>query len=552
MRARLGVLLIVAACSGSKAPPDAYNPNDPKVWLPRLDDPARRAEAISALERICDPSTIPAIGEAWVKEGKTLPGLRAVIALATPTCGDGKGAPSWKAAVPYLARALEDVGEDVATIDVAREAIRAIEVSRDPDGEAALIAFATKTMDPKSRAQEARQEAIRALGTFGGAKAIGALATVLRDRSEPEKTLGAAVLALGEMRRAEALPPLLEALYRHPAIVAKTRRALVMLDADAVTALRAVLRGENAELGAVLAAEKLDQDCGDPDLPEPCQPVGAREALAAIALGDLRDPSAIPDLLAVLDRAPTPASYLFDRPDRYIQDAALLALGRSGDPIAGERVLAVALDAKLPAAIRTSALAAYPRIGDPSAAAKLIALVRNDRDDFAVRDTALLAVAVLGADDATAAFCRAEASRYAKHADGAKSPEHAEGYRQLAQRFEAYAAAIDLVKRCAGDGACLVAALDLSPPDPAQAERALRELGRLGAAARPQLPRVLQALADPDAATRNAALAAIPRIAPRPCPDCVAAIDEAARKAYSSAAFELSDEIAIVGAHLAR
>src|ERR1041384_4691477 len=108
-------LAVLAGC-----PDDPYKA---ETWTKQLKDQRESERAVTELQQLGNPSAIPALGEAWVDQGKPVRLLQVIISLARPlTSQEAKdkfytdyepaGRPaSWERALPYLKRALSEVDE---------------------------------------------------------------------------------------------------------------------------------------------------------------------------------------------------------------------------------------------------------------------------------------------------------------------------------------------------------------------------------------------------------------------------------------------------------
>jgi hypothetical protein len=117
--------------------------------------------------------------------------------------------------------------------------------------------------------------------------------------------------------------------------------------------------------------------------------------------------------------------------------------------------------------------------------------------------------------------------------------------------FQTHVARIAVALRCAGKAECFAATLTLTPdaaarnvetyikdvgswtPDEklglveAEIERGMIELGKLGAAASAYTETLLDHASSDDRIIRQSILLALPKLAKRPCPSCIAKLDKA-------------------------
>ncbi|HTR54018.1 MAG TPA: hypothetical protein VMJ10_25160 [Kofleriaceae bacterium] len=362
------------------------NPYKASTWTKKLSDPREAERAVTQLEQLGDPSAIPALGQAWVDQGKPVRLLQVIISLARPLTPEQAKATymtdyeasgrteSWAAAMPFLKQALTEVDEaNPRSVDSAQKAADAIGESQAEDGLDALIDIAQKPVTKKLIG--AQVSAIRAIGKFDNAKvkAAGALTKII-DRDPPDHprtakdkeqgraleekyglflgVTGAAINALGDLRVPSAAGKLVLSMYRTPELFTQIRRALVACGPPAEDDLRKILRGEHAEVNQLFKDKKLDTYCGDKNdaPPDQCQKVSAKDFYPAVVLGDFYDPASVPDLLAALDRPPFPQYYSDDQPSGSTQYNAIFdALRKIGSSDAQAKVRAM-WDTHVPAA----------------------------------------------------------------------------------------------------------------------------------------------------------------------------------------------------------
>ncbi|MDB4958670.1 MAG: lyase domain protein repeat-containing protein [Myxococcales bacterium] len=367
------VLLAAGLLVGLTGCPD--DPYSYKTWTKKLGDQKESERAQTQLEQLGNPDAIPALGDAWLDQGKPVRLLQIIIGLSRPLTakqaddehmtdydgqsGHANGRPaSWDKAMPYLSKALLDVDEaNPRSVDSAQKAADALGEAKLPAGLDALIDLAAKPVTKKLF--QAQVAAIRAMGKFDGdekAKAAAALLKII-DREPPphprtakdketgrsleEKfglflgVTGASINSLSELRVPSATSKLVLSLYRTPELFTQVRRALVASGPTAEAELRKVLRGEHAEVNQLFKDLRLDKYCGDKnDAPqEQCQSVSAKDFYPAVVLGDFYDPASVPDLLVALRRPALPVYYQDDQPSPNTQYNAIFdALRKIGAP----------------------------------------------------------------------------------------------------------------------------------------------------------------------------------------------------------------------------
>jgi hypothetical protein len=393
-------LAVLAGC-----PDDPYKA---ETWTKKLKDQRESERAVQELEQLGNPSAIPALGEAWVDQGKPVRLLQVIISLARPltpqeakanyfTDYEVAGRPaSWDRALPYLKQALSEVDEvNARSVDSAAKAAEALGEARLPDGLDALIELVSRPVTRKLI--NAQVAALRAIGkyTADGPRASAALIKLIdkdppanprtaRDKEQARALdekyglfLGftsAAVDALGNLHVGAAAKTLILTMFRtsdNEQLFQRTRRALVASGPAAFDELRKVLAGTHPEVNQLFNDKRLDKYCGDRNdaPPDQCQPVSAMVFFPAIVLGDFYDARAVPELLAALQHPPLPMSYVDDQPNPNTQYNAIFeALRKIGSPDAAAAVRAKWI-AHGPAAAPSRAARGSRRGGEPAAAA---------------------------------------------------------------------------------------------------------------------------------------------------------------------------------------
>jgi hypothetical protein len=661
-RGGLIAVLLVAGLLGTAGCPD--NPYEADTWIEKLDDPRELESAITKLEQLGDPKAIPALATAWEKQGRPTRILQVIIDLARPLSQEQadklftkpRGA-SWPLALPVLKKAVDEFDEaNPRSVDAATKAAAALGEAKLKDGLQSLIDLVNKPASSKG-AQVVQLTAIQALGGFtedGKAEAGQALTTILRQDPAPTPSGGnederraqqeayvrqhalfaAAIVGLAGLRTEQSVPVLIETMYRMPALFSQVRRALVASGPSVGGEMRKILRGEHAQVNAVIKEKKLDKYCGERGelTGDQCKPTSLRDHYAAIILGDLYDPKSVPDLLAALERPAQPVSYSEGVPSPNTQHNGIYdALRKIGAPEAAgklksvwsgggdtqSRALAasayafVARDAgavgelgniiedpKTDANLRQEMLTTYARLAaKPDDVGLLQRLAKVNYDKYleakkksegkekAAYDKAKgeIEKAKKANAEAKAKFIKAGGERKAsseiiaamtetqKAVDAADEKyDEARGewkpldnerqaYLDFTRGLETHIARVEIALHCKADVECYGKSLSAKPDEivgrlgkyvktidgwtdadkkalvPVQVERAMLELGKLGAKAEGQTEKMLEEAKTNDRLTRQSILLALPKVAKLPCTTCEAKLD-AAIKAGEGAA----------------
>src|SRR4029453_17768261 len=211
--------------------------------------------------------------------------------------------------------------------DRATIAAGALGEMKAPEGVAPLIKAAEKELPVKSRANNARIAAMRALVKIGDKRALPTLMKCLTTSADDQDFLlnQKAALGLAEFRDPQSIPALTKGLFmtgRGTGIFQECRLALVRIGAPAIDPMIALLQEKNPEIQEMAAKLKFEE-------PPPVGTPGVVPHKAAILLGDLRAKKAVPALAARLKQKA--------RGDEH--RSALIALGYIASPQAGERIL---------------------------------------------------------------------------------------------------------------------------------------------------------------------------------------------------------------------
>ncbi len=434
------------------------NPYSVDTWIDKLDDSQQVERAVTEIEHLGDPKAIPALGKAWENQGCPQRILQVLTDLAKPLTPEqadkanlvdfakaGRPA-SWDKAQPFLAEALRKLDPetpDKAKCGLDETSPRAIEnagkaadalgdAQNDQALQALIDAIGQKYGAPTRGAnpQTVKLSVILALGQYHDGRAVKALTDVLRQspESEPLPIIAAVVNALADIKSPEALPVLIETMYRVPAVYSQIRRALVASGPQVAGEMRKILRGEHESVNKLFTDNHLDTYCGDKDPTSgkiekpvsPCKPVSIKDFYAAVILGDLYDPTSVPDLLAALKReTPTPVFYGQGNPSPNTQFNGIYdSLRKIGSGEGADQVKAVWADPKGDVQQRALAVGAYAFLARGGAGADELGKIAADNGaDDGLRQEAATAYARLGSGEKEINGLLELAAKYQKAAD---------------------------------------------------------------------------------------------------------------------------------------
>ncbi len=327
------------------------------TWTDKLGDSNEVERAVTELERLGDNRAIPALGKAWERQGRPEAILQVIIDLAKPLTeeqakanyknNDKARAAAWDKALPILTKAIEEVDSaNPRSIESARLAAEALGAAK-IDGALEVLTTAANKPTDKPEIKQLRGQAILSLGELGNPGAVSVLATIIREEFSPAKPElhGAAIIALGKLKSPQAIPVLIESMYRLPFFFKQVRRSLVASGDTVGPRMRAILDGTDTEVNTLFKENSLGMYKGDlgkdPLPPAEWQPVSAMDYYAAIIIGDLYDPAAVPALLKALARAPVPSYFVDSAPGPVAHNAVLDALRKIGSPESTKAVLDV-------------------------------------------------------------------------------------------------------------------------------------------------------------------------------------------------------------------
>ncbi len=278
---KLAVLVVVTTSLASLA--CTRDPNDPLTWAHKLKNVREQKEALNRLARMSVERARPALPYliALYKETKKPEHLEALVRFQDPST------------IPLLIDALNYSEDDFENAIVAAGALGDMHAQAKP-AVPALIKALSRQLPIKSRANNVRLAALRALVKIGDPRAVPILSQILTTSADEQDFLlnQKAALGLAEFHDPASIPALIKGLFmtgRGINIFQECRLALVRIGQPAVAPLIQLLEEKNPEINAM--AKQLHFAKYSP---------GIVPFKAAILLGDLRAAKAVPALAARL------------------------------------------------------------------------------------------------------------------------------------------------------------------------------------------------------------------------------------------------------------
>jgi HEAT repeat protein len=467
----------------------AGDPNDPMTWAKQLKNLRTQKEALDHL--------------ANMEADKARPAVPALIELYQDTHRpehlEALARYKDERTKPVLIEALDYSDDDFDRATIAAGVLGDMKAT---DAVDALIKAADKPLPVKSRANNAKLAAMRALVHIGDKRAVPTLMKIVTTSADEQDFVlnQKAALGLAELRDPAAVPALIKGLFmtgRGANIFQECRLALVRIGEPAVAPLVALLDRKLPEIEEMASQLKFDEVTP-----------GVIPFKAAAMLGDLRAVSAVPALQGHLQQKQKGGEHT----------AIVIALGLIATPAAVDTLIAVLKDPKVEPTVRVSASDALYLSGDRRAVPILLEIARSGyvtvRGQKAsdLRATAAIDLARIAGADVFDSF-KALADKE-KDAEGA------------------FGMALDrmlVAKECGNDLACY--GKKLSDASWTRAEKAAFAIGFSGDAER-GLPLLLGAL-KPLASmgqerfpVHQAILFALTRLGSRSCQACVEKLDK--------------------------
>ena len=435
---RVRNLAVYSLIAGILAAGCAGDPNDPKTWARKLKNVRDQQEALNQLAKMSVERAKEALPEliALYKETKKPEHMEALVRFKDPSTK------------PLFIEAMDFTEEDFDRAVVAAGVLGEMKAVDSID---VLINALNKQLPIKSRANNVRLAALRALVKIGDRRAVAPLSTILTTSADEQDFLlnQKAALGLAELREPSSVPALIKGLFmtgRGANIFQECRLALVRVGKPAIPALIELLNEKNTDIN--LMAKKLDFDKFSP---------GIVPFKAAIVLGDLRATEAVPALAARL-KIPAKSGE---------HKSILIGLGFIGTKDAVDVLLDTLQDKKADAPTRAAAEDGIYLSGDKRAVPILMETARNG---------------YVVVDGTKASDLRANAAIDLSRIAG---PEHYDAFKALADKEKEvqgkFGEALDrmqVAKECQSDLACY--GKKLNDPSWPRAEKAAFYIGFSG------------------------------------------------------------------------
>ncbi len=455
----LAAVLFLAACK-------VADPNDPQTWAKQLQDsdPRVRVKAVQELRRLKAKPLAPQIAQ-QLKD----PLVKEDAALALEDLGG-------PAEVQPLLDAVDTTvgaGSDQATRITNRTNAKIAEALGnigDPKAAGALLRLARASDDL------VRLSAVQALGLVHDKSAVPELARMVDDPAAPPLLIKKAIVSLGQIADPEAIRALLHGLVlerQGVSFLPESSFALFLIGAPSVEPLLKIAQDQDPAYAA-WAKENNRAPAGT-------------YAKAALVLGDLEDPRAVPVLLAKLkyadaDPVPGTAKLL----SNLVRMFAANALGRlRAQEAAGPIQALVATKDESDEQLTNFAAEALVWIGDRVQARELLKKAQGGLLKLrlpVLQSAALFGEPALGKEILALALKESRGSQLAcaKQLTDLSMPgfDPKTACDLLATQFSDLSKPLEAARVCASDAPCWLARL--SDPEPLVRARAAYELGRAG------------------------------------------------------------------------
>lgn len=546
-------LALAITLSSSAFVAGCENEADPKTWVKKLSEPARRTGAMVRLKKLFDDTL------AGANQDVNNPRVRAFLdsaieAVARTFVANPDDNIMRKEAIEILAESKDPRAIDAllsaltfraGSQDSERIALRAVQglktmVANIPEAKRSavvqgLVAVLDRAQGNGGNMMQIRFHALNALGLLHATEAVDSITRLLSRRLAEQEisTARAAADALGIIGDPRGVDALIYGLFlnvRGQNAFPHCQRALARIGAQhAVPKLLITLNGQNQQVNALIA--EYGNIPNGPPVPE-----GLVKSTTADVLREFASPDAVQPLLALLNSTSEPEN---------VRAAAAEALAYT----------AIAIPAQRPAILR-ALHAAFSRdrnpseesgwsaltfasklslIGDPSSIPLVLAALNHRQIQsfqYAPQRVALLlAFASLARHGNVADFDRIEGElRRQFNAALAADASLAREIRPQLQTLDKLRAVIEVVRTCNdGDTACYIRSLD------SQTSESVRKAAYMLAwttpeAQRPQAIAALEAkLNSPDLLVRRSIMFAIDALTPNGSPSTISKLQELIR-----------------------
>lgn len=374
----VGVSFLLTACD---------DPKDPQTWIKKLRDPEVATKAVRELNKLGDPVAIGPLCDLY-KDFESPEILKPIINLA-------KKDPKNKRAHQTFISALEFTEDKYHNATLAARALADLNVI---EAVVPLGKVLQRPMAIKSRANLAKQAAIKALGRLKDKRAVPYLIATLERRPEQQDFLlnKESAAALGEIGDPRSFNVLIRALFMASTIQGtsypQARVSLVKIGKPAVPEMILALQGKNEQLNN-MAKELEFKD-------------GVVLGKLARVLGDMMATDAVDPLLAVLKKA--------NVGDNYTKgiDGVLEGLGKIGDKKAVPALLKLLKNKRANYKLRMQVCQAFTVMGPKEALSTLLEVADKGWMDGGytnLKEGAAMAFSRIAGAEATAAMSKIDA-----------------------------------------------------------------------------------------------------------------------------------------------
>jgi HEAT repeat protein len=384
MRTRTWQLVLVTAVPlalGAGLGGCTGDPNDPQTWAKQLKNLRTQKEALDRLANMDVEKARPAV-PALIELYKDTTRPEHLEALARYRDERTK---------PVMIEALEYTDDN---FDKATIAAGVLGEMKAKDAVDPLIKAAEKALPVKSRANNAKLAAMRALVKIGDKRAVPTLMKILSTSADEQDFAlnQKAALGLAELRDPDAIPALIKGLFmtgRGSNIFQECRLALVRIGAPAVDPMIQLLNRKNPEIEEMAKQLKFDEVTP-----------GVIPFKAAALLGDLRARRAVPALQARLKQKQQGGEHT----------AIVIALGLIAERPGVDTLIGILKDSKAEPSVRVSSSNALYLSGDRRAVSTLLDIAKTGyvtvggQKASDLRATAAIDLARIAGPDAFDAF----------------------------------------------------------------------------------------------------------------------------------------------------